>query len=161
MHVNVRDLRVPDRMAHLELLIKSHRRTVDVLAVSETWFRNPDEAACYELNGFRHLACCRSVRLGGGVSVYIHNRWTILEHTSSSSSCDGVQVVKAILVQNQIFFTIVAFCSRALSCMETLLNELERELSLPFKGTLILFGDANIDLLTWRLHTLAFWPPMD
>lgn len=147
MHVNVRDLRVLDRMPHLQLLAKAQSKAIDVLAVSETWFRHSEEAACYKLEDYAHVASCRSARRGGGVSVFVHVDWTILEHTVNSSACDGVQTVKIILSQNGVLFTVVAFYSRAFSCMDTLLTELERDLALPIKGTLVLLGDANIDFL--------------
>lgn len=151
MHVNARDLRVLDRLPHLQLLAEGKDKTVDVLAVSETWFRNTEEASNYKLNNFEHLASCRSVRLGGGVSLYIHRRWTILEHSCTSSDCDGVQIVRAIIDHNKSFLTVVAFYSRALSCMDTLLDELERALALPTMGALVLLGDANIDLFNVKV----------
>lgn len=146
MQVNVRDLRVLDRLPHLRHLVNNQRKKVDVLAVAETWLRDSDEASCYTLEDFIHISSTRSLRLGGGVSVFVRSCWCILEHSEKSSACDSVQIVKVILSRGTRFFTVIAFYSRAYSSIEELLNMLEHELLSVVKGTVIVLGDANVDL---------------
>lgn len=146
MHVNARDLRVLDRIAHLELLVNNCNKVVDVLAVSETWLRSSEEAVCYTLENFIHISSRRSKRLGGGVSVFVRRGWSIIERTEKSSVCDAVQLVRVTLARQGSLFTVIAFYSRAFSCMEVLLNILEPELRSKTVGTVVLLGDSNVDL---------------
>lgn len=71
------------------------RNAPDVIAVSETWLKQGDEAYC-NLRGYNFISCPRKEGRGGGVGVYISNKWhsSIIEDATLSlrDVCEGIVV---------------------------------------------------------------------
>lgn len=147
IHANVRDLRVADRLPNLEILVGSIKRKADVLVVSETWFRDAEEANCFQLPEFLNLSSCRRTRIGGGVSVFVHSSWVIRQHVSDCSENDEVQILRCFISRASIDVSIIAFYSRSTPCIDLLLHRLDKTLEAANEGTIILAGDANVNLL--------------
>lgn len=158
LHVNVRDLRVLDRLPQLNQLISKNGKSYEVLIISETWFRNSTEAAAFNLDGFVQTNSFRVGRNGGGVSIYVRERWNIRHSVTRSSSADDVQTAKVVLSMNGAYMTVIGFYSRTASSMATLLEMLDEELHSEMNGTIILAGDANINILdSWSAQPYAGW----
>lgn len=155
MHANVRDLRVADRLPNLSLLLGVEESVVDVLAVSETWFRNNAEATCYQLPDFTHLSTCRRSKLGGGVSLFVRSGWKVLDIISHTSNNDEVQTLKIDITKVNMYLTIIAFYSRSSLSTDTLLQELGNALAATSKGVVVLIGDANVNLMC-EIDALAY-----
>lgn len=97
LHLNARSL--CNKVDEVECFVNSLGMKFDVLAFTETWFRNHD--VC--LNGYHCEYVNRPQKTGGGVAIYIKNSvaFKLIEELSSSApdyeciarSCRGILVV--------------------------------------------------------------------
>ena len=69
---NVRSMN--NKTHYLPVLKSSH--PADVYALTETWL-TPETADTVELSGYSHVHCTRTSSGGGGVSVFVSNRFSI------------------------------------------------------------------------------------
>lgn len=72
LHINARSCASMDKFDDLKALIDSCVNEIDIIVVSETWFKH-DQLCLYNLNGYTAVHGCRRNRSGGGISVYIKN----------------------------------------------------------------------------------------
>lgn len=145
IHVNVRDLHVPERLAHLDILVNGSSTKFDVLVVTETWLSKNEEIA-FVLNDFTHVSSPRESRSGGGVSVFIRCGWSIIRQSVKSCGRDEVQTALITISKQSTTISVIAFYARSFLCMDNLHHALELELLQKPPGLIILIGDSNIDL---------------
>lgn len=146
MHANVRDLRIVDRLPNLGMLLKRPSLECDITVVSETWFRSPEEARCFNIEGYKQTGAYRIHRRGGGVSIFVRDDWELVEESSKTSEFDDVQIARTVVQKDGKYITVIGFYSRAKSSEETLVDLLEKFMDTGVKGVLVMAGDANVDL---------------
>lgn len=146
LHANVRDIHVPDRMAHLDALVNGSGTKFDVLVVTETWLSKSEEKA-FVLDNFVHISSPRESRSGGGVSVFIRHGWSVVHQEVKSCDHDEVQTALITISKPGTTISIVAFYSRSSHSMGNLLHALDLALAQQPPGFIILIGDSNINIL--------------
>lgn len=90
IHVNARDIRARDKLFELSSI--AHSTNVDVIAVSESFLTRTD-ASLYNITGFEHRSLVRATRGGGGVSIFIHNSFSVLASNSYASEDESAQLL--------------------------------------------------------------------
>lgn len=143
LHVNARNLRAGDKL--FELKNMASIANVDVIAVSET-FLTHTTAALYNISGFEHQSIARSNRGGGGVSLFVHESFTVITSKSYASEDESVQLLVCHIQRRATSCYVAAFYSNsrnAFRSLLTLLNSALSELPLP----ILLLGDSNVNTL--------------
>ena len=97
IHLNARSLR--NKVDEVECFINAFDMQFDILAFTETWFRNTD----VHLNGYHCESVNRPQKTGGGVALYIKNNvpFSLITELSMSTpdyeciavKCTGILVV--------------------------------------------------------------------
>lgn len=89
-HVNLRDLRSSDKIFELENI--AYITNADVIAVSETFLTN-NAAVLYNIREFEHCSLVRTTRGGGGVSIFVHQSFTIVSSECYASDDESAQLL--------------------------------------------------------------------
>jgi hypothetical protein len=72
IHLNIRSS--PKNLITLIPTLHASNINFNIIALSETWL-NPGNADCYGIQDFSHEYLTRGDKVGGGVSLYINDRW--------------------------------------------------------------------------------------
>lgn len=75
----------------LKIFVDGCVRTIDIIVISETWFRS-NELCVYELPGYKSIHSCRKSRRGGGLSIYIRKPCTVEEIVITNEEINSVYV---------------------------------------------------------------------
>jgi len=153
IHLNVRSIK--NKFDDLHNFLVSTGITWDIICIAETWLKN-DIIEYYNLDHYNMFASCRNTGEGGGVAVYIHDKYDVKERTDLQSiDCETSFVEltfnlrsgsKNILV-GEIYRPPNHSSKILLDYMENLLEKLENE-----KKIVVLAGDFNYNLLVNKVN---------
>ena len=128
-------------------LISRSSNDIDVIVLTETWFTKDNLYLC-SIPGYRSFHCCRSIKIGGGVSIFIRDSIDCSELdinvNNDTIECIGVK----ISIKNQVTNVLGVYrppgndISGFINCLENLIESFK----LHNQNT-ILMGDFNVCLL--------------
>jgi hypothetical protein len=160
LHINMRDLSAGSKFDILLALINSKTLKHDVIAVGETWLNNTN-VHLYNIPEYQVVHNCRKNRGGGGLSVYIHNSFTILKSIIFSTPDESIQLTKTIIQRRQTESTIIACYSnnttnyiQLTDLVESLLRDVSPDAHVIFAG------DTNVNLLVTNLASTNYQSKM-
>lgn len=73
LYANVRSLVKPGKFDELNCIVQLFPSVIHLIALSETWIKNDEEARRFNLPGYTHYCNHRINTKGGGISAYVHN----------------------------------------------------------------------------------------
>ena len=148
IQLNVRSLK--NKFDDLHNFLVNTGITWDVICIAETWLKN-DIIEYYNLDHYNLFVSCRDTGEGGGVAVYVHDRYDVRERKDLESiDCETKFVELTLHLRSETKHIIVGEIYRPpnhsskvfLEYMEQLLENLENE-----KKIIVLAGDFNYNLL--------------
>ena len=148
IHWNVRSLK--NKLDDLHNFLVSTSITWDVICIAETWLQS-GIVEYYNLDHYNMVASCRNNGEGGGVAIYLHEKYVICERKDLESKvCETSFVEFNVQANTKIHNIIVGEIYKPPSLssriffeyLESLVDKLENE-----KKTVILAGDFNYNLL--------------
>jgi hypothetical protein len=89
-HLNIRS--TPKNVDKLVTTLHTINTNFDILALSETWLK-PMNADCYGINGYSHEFLTITDRMGGGVSIYITDKWNYKIRPDLSTMDDDAEML--------------------------------------------------------------------
>jgi len=122
--------------------------------MTETWLKSYIEDAQLDLPGYNVFRCDRSVRVGGGVLLYTHEKLPITNfQTYDDKYC------QALMCTCEISKSVICILYRPPDCptlsFRTCLNFVEEYLNnVTEEFTLSLMGDFNLPLIDWNSNTV-------
>lgn len=140
IHMNIRSIK--NKTDELTLFLESFNERYDILAFSETWVTNPDNAP--RLNGYRSEHLCRKTKRGGGLAVYFKEELTSevlhdFSFISADVECLAVRLSKLIVLL--LYRPPQGRKRNFLEFFEMFLSS-----SICEKHSYVVLGDINIDL---------------
>lgn len=151
VHVNVRDLKSCGKFAYIEYLASVN---ISVIAVSETWLSVFD-AASYNINNYTHYSVCRTLRSGGGISLFVKDEISLISSSERSSTEEDIQTLRLHLKFNEnVVYILLVYSSSTL--MHAKLVDI-LDLQLPRSTTpCVVLGDMNVNLLSSDSRTSGY-----
>lgn len=143
LHINARDIRAGDKFLEIEDIAVSG--LLDVVCISET-FLSADDPKLYNFHGFHHYSIVREKRGGGGVSIYVHESFSVCEVEKFSTEDETVQAIRCKIRRRDVCCYVLAFYANNRSqyeCLIELLDMAIANLALP----VFALGDSNINTL--------------
>lgn len=143
VQVNVRSLKkhwdelivyLSDQMSNLDIIILTEINIRDILVTS------------FHLKGFQSLVLCRSERRGGGIMIFVKDKWRV---DKIESSFQHAEVMTLCIYNQEYTFTVGAVYRPPNANVNQFLLELKTFLN-KFNNNnyFILAGDFNIDVRT-------------
>ena len=155
IHMNIRSL--PANLNHFMNYLNCLNVQFSVLCFSETWL-NANNHDLYALPGYSHIGKHRPHRSGGGVSLFIKERFTYKSRLDISIFND---VIESVFVEMNIptcngckEIIIGVIYRPPNTCIEKytdILNDIQNKIKMETKICYIL-GDYHIDLLKCDFH---------
>ena len=148
IHLNIRSLK--NKLDDLHSLLVRTSITWDVICIAESWLKN-DILQYYNLENYNLVASCRDSGEGGGVALYIHEKYSIKERVDLlSADCEASFVEITMNTRTGTSNMLVGELYRPpnqssqvfMNYLENLLEKLENE-----RKTTIIAGDFNYNLL--------------
>ena len=130
----------------LSVYLDNYMKNIDIMAFSETWHT---EDLCTTINTYNDYHTVRANKKGGGVSLYISNKYRSSKLVNMSRICTTFEVCAAVVKVNaDLEFYVVSLYRPPDSPLALFLAEFSDFLSSNFISTqnLIILGDFNIDL---------------
>lgn len=154
LHLNIRSLE--NKVEEFELFVDTLSARIDVLCLTETWFRQGQECATI-INGFMLAAnYSRSSKRGGGVSVFVRESEFIKYKTRAEESVEGVFEVCVLDVLAPATSTIVTVYRAPdpsnLNDFFCRMDELLERLSSGGRRVIVC-GDWNVNILDKKQET--------
>ena len=122
-----------------------------VIGLSETWL-NPSNVSAYSIPGYNHVAQTRCAGRGGGISLFVAEKFVYSEMTDYCMVNDYIESLFVKITNNGMVFVIGLIYrppnSNIVQFTETLNNILGEVSHMPCYS----MGDYNIDLLKHELH---------
>ena len=75
VHLNCRSLK--KNFDNLHLMLTNIDLKFDFIAVSETWLSDNNDLTCYKINGYNMEYVHRENRVGGGVVIYVSEKYNV------------------------------------------------------------------------------------
>lgn len=127
---------------------KNYKSNLDVIGISETWLTPYISSEAVKVNGYSFVRCDRIGRRGGGVGIYISEKfnYVILKSLSfyeSSNNCFELILVEILSYDSKIIVGVLYVSpSSHISSIENYLSEISVQYD-----DIILMGDLNCNLL--------------
>jgi hypothetical protein len=90
LHLNIRSL--PKNIDSLMATIRTTSIAFDILGFTETWLK-PANADCHGIQGYTHEFSTRDDRPGGGVSIFVNEKWNYRERPDLNVSSDDIEML--------------------------------------------------------------------
>lgn len=121
----------------------------DIVIIGETWFNNK-QLNLYEIRGYTAIHSCREGRRGGGLSMYVHERWIIKKsEVNKIRNCDSIRITITSRSQSDETIEVVGVYrppSQSQHQVSDFLLSLEEVLDELTTKKCIVAGDFNIDV---------------
>lgn len=141
LHVNIRSIR--KYWSLFNLLVKDVTANTDIFVLTETNV-SEDWWDLFKLAGYNSFWFSRSNVGGGGIAVFIKNKWLVSKLDISFSHAETI----ALKIENSNFIIFILACYRPPSqSVRSFLEELKKTLNeMHNRGLFCLVGDINIDV---------------
>lgn len=142
----------------IKLFIFDCKRETDVLIICETWFQS-NQCAIYEIRGYTAIHDCRENRRGGGLSIYVSDKWAIkCKEIGIIGSCNSIRL--KIVGQNKaIYHTIIGVYrppTHDNQHFDNFIQSFEPVLETASTENCIIAGDFNIDMDKQNVRTRRY-----
>ena len=148
-HLNIRSL--PANLSAFMSYVDNLDHCFSVIGLSETWL-NPSNVSAYSIPGYNHVAQTRCTSRGGGISLFVAEKFVYSEITDYCMVNDYIESLFVKITNNGMVFVIGLIYrppnSNIVQFTETLNNILGEVSHMPC----YIMGDYNIDLLKHELH---------
>ena len=148
-HLNIRS--IPANLSAFLSFIDSLDHCFTVIGLSETWL-NPSNVSTYGISGYNHVYRTRCTSRGGGVSLFVSEKFVYSEMTDYCMVNDYIESLFVKISNNGMVFVIGLVYrppnSNVVQFTETLNDILTQVSHMPC----YIMGDYNIDLLKHELH---------
>lgn len=145
LHVNARSCASDSTFDEIKTLIDDCDGDVDIMVLSETWFKH-NELCLYDLRGYECSHSCRRLQRGGGLSVYIKQPCDITEQLIYENSTNIVHLRLKNYVGINALNIVGVYRPPDMRNMNDFLTSLENIINNTNGENLLLLGDMNIDL---------------
>ena len=155
LHLNIRS--AVKNLDKFSSYIMGLNHVFPLIGLSETWFKDINKD-CYGLDGYKAEHTCRTIRTGGGVSVYIKENIEYFRRTDLSTSNRVMESVFIELEKDQFGKKSNIIVGVIYRPPDTDINEFNELMlnTLSFihleKKSVYLMGDFNINLLNADKH---------
>jgi hypothetical protein len=90
LHLNIRS--IPKNLDNFIATMHTSKMDLDIIVFSETWLK-PSNANCYGIIGFDHEFSTREHKTGGGVSIFINEKWNYKTRPDLNYSSDDLEMI--------------------------------------------------------------------
>lgn len=142
IHVNIRS--IERKWDELNIILQNVIKTIDVLILTEINIKE-EGAFMYNIPGFQRLTKCRKVKKGGGIAVFVREKYSVKIIGTDQTSFESMHL---LLNLNEAFeFTVLAIYRPPDLNKVIFLEELENEFKICNVNQAIIIGDINVDIM--------------
>ena len=141
MHLNICSL--INKFDTLELFLASLNIDLSCIVISESWFSNQTFLPQFYLNGFNMFCSSRDQERGGGICVYVSDRFETGAEVVRLAGCEALHLTLALSGRSAL--SILAVYRAPSGSLSTFLGDLGALLETLPSNTIVA-GDINIDL---------------
>lgn len=140
-HLNAQSLR--NKEEELSLLLSSLDKQFEVLAFTETWFSSTSDITV--IDGYHCEAICRTKKKGGGVAIYLHNKYSydvLHDYCIVDPNFESLFIKTSAFIVGVIYRPPSGSLSQFYLFLEPVLEFISNS-----KTTAVILGDFNVNLL--------------
>lgn len=160
LHLNIRSL--PRNHDHFVHYLSTLRHEFSIIGLTETWLQD-STSHLYDIPNYTSIHCCRSTRMGGGVSILLHESMQFIERKDLAIQAENGQIesmfieIPASSLTTAKSLIIGCIYRPPNSDIKTFISDLTLTLDAIDKEgkNCYLIGDFNLDLLKSENHSLT------
>ena len=151
MHLNICSL--VNKFENFELFLASLKLNLSCIVISESWFSNQTLLTQFHLNGFNMFCSSRDHERGGGVCVYVSDRFETGAEVVRLEGSEALHL--SLTLSGRSVLTILAVYRAPSGSVPVFLDDLGGILDILPSSTIVA-GDINIDLCPENDHSINF-----